>query len=103
MQPDELRNMIALYANIIKTIDNQIESLTRDREKFMKRLIELIDKELIPIVREEIGLKISVDKAENRLILRIDDDLDCVFWDVNYNEIKKFIKNRFPELYDLLL
>lgn len=53
--------MIALYANIIKTIDNQIESLTRDREKFMKRLI---DKELI--VREEIGLKISVDKVENR-------------------------------------
>jgi len=92
MQPDELRNRIALYASIIKTIDGQIESLTNDREKFMKKLADLIDKELVPIIKEELGLSVSVDRIENRLMFRIEDDLGCAFWDVNYNEIKKFIK-----------
>ena len=36
-------------------------------------------------------------------MLKIEDDLGCTFWDANYREIKRFIKNRFPELYDLLL
>ena len=100
---DELRSRIALYVNMIKAIDDQIESLVKDRKKFMKKLAEIIDKELVPIIREELGLKVSVDVVENRIMLRIEDDLGCAFWDVNYNEIKRFIKSRFPELYDLLL
>jgi len=50
MQLDELRNRIALYANIIKAIDDQIKSLIRDRERFMKDLVDLIDRELVPII-----------------------------------------------------
>ncbi len=103
MQFDELRNRIALYTNIIKAIDDQIESLIRDRERFMKDLVDLIDRELVPIIKKELGLNVSVDRIENRLMLKIEDDLGCAFWDANYNEIKRFIKNLFPELYDLLL
>ena len=42
MQVDRLRNEIAMYVNIIKAIDDQIESLKNDREKFIEKLVEII-------------------------------------------------------------